>query len=176
MALIEFKVDFDDREVGARLTDLVARMSDPDPFLKAVGAHIVTRTQEMFAGEEDPDGRPWAPLRQTTISRREKKGQLPLTVLRSNSSGKSGSSLAGSINYELTGDGGVRVGTPVVYAAVHQFGARKGSLGAYWWTTKTGKTVEGSSPWGDIPSRPFLGVGVEDQTAILYMAETWLGE
>ena len=176
MALVEFNLTFDDAEVSARLSGLVARMSNTEPLLKAIGEHFVVRAGDSFAGEEDPDGRPWTPLRQTTISRREKAGQLPLTVLRSNSNGKSGSSLAGSINWELTGSDGVRIGSPVIYAAVHQFGARKGSLGAYWWTTEKGTTVEGSSPWGDIPARPFLGVGHLDGPAIIEMAEAWLGD
>lgn len=176
MALIEFNATFDDLEVSARLADLVARMSNPEPFLEAVGKHFVSAAGDNFSGEHDPDGNPWAALSLTTIGLRDKRGQLPLAILKSNTSGKSGSTLSGSINYELAGSDSVRIGSPTPYAAVHQFGAEKGSLGEYSWTTKKGKTVEGSSPWGDIPARPFLGVGQDDGPAIIALAEAWLGD
>ena len=55
------------------------------------------------------------------VKARTRAGQLPLTILRSNSKGKIGSSLAGSINARSTNDE-VRIGSPVEYAAIHQLG------------------------------------------------------
>lgn len=42
------------------------------------------------------------------------------------------------------------VGSPLIYADTHQFGAPKGSFGS----TSRGSPI----PWGDIPTREFLGL------------------
>ena len=55
--------------------------------------------------------------------------------------------------------GYVIAGTNKVYAATHQFGAERGEFGA----DRRGRPI----PWGDIPARPFLGVGDEQRGIIL---------
>lgn len=67
-------------------------------------------------------------------------------------------------------------GTKKVYAAVHQFGAPKGSLGVGRRKPKTGvggpmkrfSTREGlfPIPWGTIPPRPFMVIQPADRRAI----------
>jgi phage gpG-like protein len=52
-----------------------------------------------------------------------------------------------SLTYRADADS-VEVGTNVIYAGTHQFGARQGAFGR----TRRG----GPIPWGDIPARPFL--------------------
>ncbi|KJR41707.1 phage virion morphogenesis protein, partial [Candidatus Magnetoovum chiemensis] len=42
----------------------------------------------------------------------------------------------------------VKIGSNVIYAATHQFGAKKGSFGK----TKRNAPI----PWGNIPARPLL--------------------
>ena len=74
---------------------------------------------------------------------------------------------------------GVRVGTNVVYAAVHHFGAKKGSFGTKTFSVRAHTRTRGSKqygvrahqrkvalPWGDIPARPFAMLQVEDVTEI----------
>ena len=56
--------------------------------------------------------------------------------------------------------------TNVPYAAVHQFGARKGSFGSYSDTDKNGHPFAGVSPWGDIPARPFIGLSADNEEDI----------
>ena len=68
----------------------------------------------------------------------------------------------------------VRVGSNALQAAVMQFGAVKGSTGAYFYTTKTGKQVDGASPWGNIPARPYLGLSESDKTGIIDIVGEWL--
>ena len=51
------------------------------------------------------------------------------------------------------------VGSSLEYAAVQQFGARRGEFGR----TRRGAPI----PWGDIPARPFLGVSRVDRVEIL---------
>ena len=59
------------------------------------------------------------------------------------------------------------VGTNVVYAATHQFGATRGAFG----TTSRGNPI----PWGDIPARLFLGVNPETERSILDILRRHLG-
>lgn len=66
--------------------------------------------------------------------------------------------LSSEIAYRLF-PGGVEVGSSLQYAAVQQFGARRGQFGR----TRRGAPI----PWGDIPPRPFLGVSEADRRAIL---------
>jgi len=86
--------------------------------------------------------------------------------------------LQNSITSQVSGDA-VYVGTNVKYAAVHQFGAKKGSFGTVvarvreHQRTRGGKTYtvrphtrKQRLPWGDIPARPFLMVHDEDRVEI----------
>jgi phage gpG-like protein len=57
----------------------------------------------------------------------------------------------------------VSIGTNVIYAPTHQFGARQGQYGRYATRRRTSIPI----PWGDVPARPFLGVSAEDERVIL---------
>ncbi|MDO5087983.1 MAG: phage virion morphogenesis protein [Comamonadaceae bacterium] len=85
-------------------------------------------------------------------------GKRPLT-------GETGA-LARTINYRVSGEREVRVGSPMVYAAAHQYGARQGSFGR----TRRG----GPIPWGTIPARPFLGLSATDQAQIVQLVRSYL--
>ena len=65
--------------------------------------------------------------------------------------------LRGNLAYRVGNSEG-EIGSPSVYAGVHQFGAAKGSFGK----TKRDAPI----PWGDIPARPFLGLSDEDEADI----------
>ncbi|MFM8333842.1 MAG: phage virion morphogenesis protein, partial [Candidatus Methylumidiphilus sp.] len=69
--------------------------------------------------------------------------------------------LGHAISWQLLGSAGVMVGSPMVYAAVQQFGASKGAFG---------KNV----PWGDIPARAFLGLSDADSAAIVKISVRFL--
>src|SRR5690606_2046652 len=103
------------------LSDILHRMDSTREFYKNVGDRLMSSTKDRFREETDPSGAPWTPHARATIKARTRKKQLPLTILRSNTRGKSGSSLAGSINVQLSDDE-VRVGSPHELAAVHQLG------------------------------------------------------
>lgn len=193
MTGISIKAELRDPQARNSLRDLLDRMDNRRPFYSAVGNLLVGSTGENFRTETGPDGRPWTPHRPSTIKARTRKGQLPLTILRSNSKGMSGSSLAGSINY-VASDDEVRVGSPKQTAAIHQLGgtikrkARKGKI--YRMKAEDGQVgrrfvkkdkanhitdVDIPAYTIKIPARPFLGISAEDQISILELAEDWLG-
>ena len=142
--------------------------------------------------QSGPDGRAWTPLASATVKARTRRGQTPITILRSNSKGKIGSSLAGSINARVTDDE-VRVGSAVEYAAIHQLGGtinkparqgqifrrrgKDGTVGRRFVKKKEADVVtEVAIPAHaiTIPARPFLGISVADQADIFEAAERWL--
>nr|WP_321511121.1 phage virion morphogenesis protein [uncultured Celeribacter sp.] len=191
MTGISIKAELRDEAARHDLQDLLGRMEMMRPFYDAVGNTLVASTGDRFKAEVDPEGRPWQSLKPSTIKARTRKGQLPLTILRSNSRGKSGSSLAGSINYRASDDE-VRVGSPVTYAAIHQLGgtikrkARKGKIyrqkddagnvgNRFVPKNKANHVTEVDIPAYsiNIPARPFLGVSRDDQEDILGMARDY---
>lgn len=182
MAGISIKVELQDLGAREALRDLLGRMDNLKPFYAAVGERILSSTKDRFETQSDPTGAAWAPLAPRTIKQRQKRGQLPLTILRSNSKGRSGSSLAGSINYIATADD-VRVGSPKVQAAILQLGgtiqkkassrvmagrrfAKRGTEG--------GKEVSIKAHSITIPARPYIGISAADEEGILEDAEDWL--
>lgn len=141
-----------------RLKDMADRINNKTLLQKA-GAIVRESVRTNFAAGGRPNK--WAPLK-------TRAGQ-PL---------RDRGILQNSITSKVSGDR-VYVGTSVKYAAVHQFGARKGSFGTVLARvrsherTRDGKThtVRAHArkqlvPWGDIPARPFLLVQDEDRVEL----------
>jgi phage virion morphogenesis protein len=174
-------------EARQALNMLVERMTNPRPFYQAAGNLLVGTVGENFRWQAAPDGAAWAPLRPATIRARQRRGRSALAILRERGI------LAGSIFY-LVGDDGVRVGSPVKYAAIHQFGgsidmpARQGkiyrrqmtdgSFGRRFAKKKNKTSVATDVAIGahqiTIPARPFLGISPTDQADIIALAKRWL--
>jgi len=160
MAGISFTVELQQEEAQRALSDLVARMERPIGFYKNVRAYLTeVAIPRNFASQAAPDGTPWASLSAVTLARREKAGQASTSILIATGTMKA------SITSEAT-DRYVRVGTPVIQAAVMQFGAAQGAFGR---TSRGGRI-----PWGAIPARPYLGLSPADETEILAIAADWL--
>lgn len=140
--------------VAAALTDMTSLMDD-------IGDDMVKSTEDNFNALQAPDGTPWAPKSQATLDAYARRGIGHLTrPLHGNSL-----ALSTTINYQA-GPDSVSWGSNVIQAAVMQLGARKGEFG----TASNGSSI----PWGDIPARPYIGIGEEDQVNILAATERYL--
>lgn len=129
----------------ARIVSLGANMT---PITRALAGILADIPERAFAAQADPvTSSPWAQLSPVTVNRRGSSSPI-LQV---------SGILAGSIQAEHGADF-ARVTTATKYASTHQEGAKKGQFGK----TRRG----GSIPWGDIPARPFLGVGPADEAEI----------
>ena len=118
-------------------------------MLDGVGALVASQTQRRIAEEKrGPDGKAWKPWSEETARRRS--GTQSLLFYEGH--------LAGSIDHEVAGDE-VRVGSGLVYAAIHQFGGKAGR----------GRQVE-------IPARPYLGLSDENRDEIEAVVTDWLEE
>ncbi len=180
-------IKYDDRQVQAALTRLLATGNDLNPVMKVIAGHLEAGVEQSFARQTAPDSTAWAKLKPSTVKRRRKKGKGATPILE-----QSGQLLQ-SITSDYDATSAV-VGTNLVYATTHQFGAKKGEFGSYILQRAIGgrrlrgglavlsarqgnaKTVP--IPWGDIPARPFLGVSDADRGNILdiinsHLAQQW---
>lgn len=163
--------------VTGYLQDLHGKLADLRPVLTEMGEAMLARMDERFARAQAPDGTPWAANSPVTIARylgkygnsHTKTGKLSKRgAARAGNKrplqGETGS-LRGTLHYTVTGDA-LTVGSPMVYAAVQQFGARARQFGR--------------APWGDIPARPFLPVtasgalDADEERVLLDILQDWL--
>jgi len=159
------RVEIESADVQAAFTRLRQQLTSMRPLMQDLGEHLSETTKRRFDTSTAPDGSRWAPNAETTYIRYlgrfnsgfGKAGRLNATGVRRAVAKKpligETRSLSTTIHY-LAGSDFVEIGSPMVYAAVQQFGAKARSF--------TG----GHSPWGDIPARPFLGLSGEDRQFI----------
>lgn len=183
-------ITVDDRHVLDVLDALLARLDDLTPAMQTVGEYLVGSTKRRFATSIGPDGVRWAPNTETTYLRMIEKAHG--VTLKSGQINQKGANLAltkkpligethrlsSEISAQADRDS-VEIGSPMVYAAVQQFGAQMGEFGRYsqvsrWRKYEKGDfrkhagTVKGFPiPWGDIPARPFIGLSEVDADQVL---------
>lgn len=141
-------IDYDDKDVTRMLQRLIDAGINPRPALLEIGEELVDSTKKRFETASGPDGTPWARNAPSTIKRKGR--DQPLT---------GGGTLMDQINYQLSGNDTLEVGSPTVYAAMQQFGGTK---------------AEFPHLWGDIPARPFIGISAEDEEKIIDLFNDYL--
>lgn len=176
------RVKVDHSEVREAFRALIAAGKNPKPVLADIGEILTVSTKRRFQTGRAPDGTPWAPNSEATLLT-ELRVRGGLSKHKTRTGGRTltdrGLALLGR-KRPLIGESRalstqifprvtahtVEVGSSREYAAVHQFGARKGQFGR----TRRGAPI----PWGDIPARPFLGISAQDHAAILEAIEDYL--
>lgn len=161
ISVMHVTVEISDNAVTRYLSHLSAKIGNPRPLLADMGECMLARVKDRFDSSVAPDGTPWAANSPVTIScylgkyggSWKKDGTLSKKG-RARASGKKPligeSKTLSSQFYTRTGADCVELGNSTIYAAVHQFGARRGQFG----TNRRGNPI----PWGDIPARPFLPI------------------
>lgn len=156
---------------------------------RRIGAALRSRILAGFEAEHSPEGAAWEPLKPATI--RSRKGDAHPILRRSGR-------LARSITSRPDAQG-VLVGTNLVYAAAHQFGAQieraAGAVKLHFRRVKRGKNKgrtlfarEDKASFGmaakahtiRIPARPYLfqrdgGIPADWQQAVLAIVQRYLG-
>lgn len=149
-------IEFNDRELTGAIRRIEGALTDMTPLMQDVGELMVHSTKRRFIAGSAPDGSPWAPKSEVTKAAYERRGdpvdERPLF-------GPSGR-LSGEIHYQAD-ETSVSWGSSLIYAAVQQFGAEQGEFGP-------------RTPWGDIPARPFLGLGEDDKAGIIETVTDWM--
>jgi len=160
-------IKVNDAEIIKALGRIERKTGNPSGALKILGERMLRHTEDRFARQQDPAGRPWKQLRPSTRAQKrnprilDEKGHL-----------------RGSIRYQVDGNV-LRVGTNVPYGPVHQLGGkahiikpkRKKALA---WPGAKHPVKKVRHP--GVPARPFLGIGPEDKKDILEVLEDYLKE
>ena len=133
-----------------KLKSIETKSKNYKPLLEKIGKDMKTKTAMNFRSQKSPDGVSW--------EKSKRDGQTLSDT----------GALRGSITYS-TDSSSVAVGTNLKYATTMHYGAKKGSLGSgranvKSFTRKNGVKVKTHtrrfiSPWGNIPARPFIGIG-----------------
>ena len=142
-------------EVLDVLEQVLKRVSDLSEPMASIAAVLESASEQAFSDEADPaTGENWTALSDLTLALRpQRQGGMIL---------QDSTSLASSVTTEAGADF-AQIGTNVPYATTMFFGANQGAFG---------KNSRGHPlPWGDIPARPYLGVGDEDKADILDILE-----
>jgi phage virion morphogenesis protein len=153
------RIDATTDPVIAALARAAAELDDLTELMAGIGEEMLLRTDQNFLTGTAPDGTAWAPRSQTTLDAYARRGETGIGTLRLTDTMRT------TISYEFGSDH-VDWGSNAIQAAVMQFGAAQGAFGS----AANGAPI----PWGDIPARPFLGVGPEDEVAILTVIEEYL--
>lgn len=174
------KVEIDDAEIKAAFVRLNQAGTDLRPLMQQAGEFLIETTKQRFETSTAPDGTPWAPNAEITYlnlldryksSYSKKTGQISAAGSRRVVGKKpligESRALSTTINYRAGSDF-LEIGSPMIYAGVHQFGAKQGAFGR--------SRRNGPIPWGDIPARPFLGLSDLDRTTLLELAAQHLQE
>jgi phage virion morphogenesis protein len=179
--MIEIEVNITSLSIG--LTGLAELGRNMTPLTRDLAEVLKGATDRAFEDQADPaTGENWSPLSPATLARRAKTGHTGSIL-------KVSGQLVASIQTEH-GPRHAAVFTSKEYGPTHQFGAKKGSFGTATrgargtgkrnprnYTARGGATVggwlsgraQGGSfpiPWGDIPARPFLGIGKPEEAEI----------
>lgn len=168
MAGAFFEVSLDDTAIKAAFDRLENGYANPQPFFEKIGAYGVRSTQERFISQSGPDGTEWQAWNPAYA---ELRG--PGSILT-----RSGA-LAQSLNFQA-GLSEVRWGSPMVYAAVHQFGAtivpKNAPALKFQLADADGRPFEVQVKSVTIPARPYLGLNEVDREEIIALAGDYTSE
>lgn len=147
-------------------------IDDLTPLMQDIGVYLVESAQNNIATGTAPDGTSYAPRSNATEAAYARSDPVKVP-------GGGPLWLTGTMKNTLAYSAGsdyVDWGSNAIQAAVMQFGAAQGSFGARIGKDKNGRDFFMTIPWGDIPARPFLGIGPEDETNILDIITGYLEE
>jgi phage virion morphogenesis protein len=151
-------LDLNTDAVAGALARAAARSANMHPLMEMLGAAILSSTQQRFLDEVGPDGQKWPP-------------SIRVQLGGGNTLRDTGR-LFQSLTYQAD-ESSVEVGTNLIYAGVHQFGATiraKSTRGLRFRVGDrfvTRKSVQ-------VPARPFLGIDDADRYEIAIIVEDWL--
>lgn len=130
---LDYKVK--DREIRDGLERLARQGADMRNVFGDIGEELLNSTRRRFEVEQDPDGMAWQRLSERYRQRKDRNKDKVLQYR---------GHLFGTLDYQAESDH-VAVGSPLIYAATHQFGDDDRG----------------------IPARPFLGLSDDDRDQVV---------
>ena len=147
--------------LDGRLEAAYARSKNLSPLMDAIGMAMETSTEERFDNEASPDGLPW----KKSIRAREEGGKTLTDSAR----------LRGSITHAASADQ-VEIGSNLIYAGIHQVGGRITAKSGHLKFALPGGLGFVSVKGVNIPARPYLGIGGDDEQTIVELSADYLLE
>ncbi|MEW5763711.1 MAG: phage virion morphogenesis protein [Acidobacteriota bacterium] len=160
-AAVQIRIEGGDR-LRARLERLLARAGGPSQrdLLGRLGALVESQTRRRIQdGGPDPDGRPWEPLSPGYAAWKAGRSSGKILSLHG--------PLRDSLTHEVVSTEEARVGSGLVYAAIHQFGGLAGR--GHVRSARSG--AESGGAW--IPARAYLGVSANDLDDLQDELDAW---
>lgn len=160
--MINFEAKITAPGVQSRLDGLLLSLdaAGRTTLLRKIAAIQISNTKSRFTYMNEPSGGRWEKLRAVTVlhkavghGRRERSVGSPIRI------GLWKGDLVNSIKYRIVGNE-VIIGSDVPYATTFHFGAKKHSFG-------------NKTPWGDIPSRKFLGTNKPTNDKVLQVMNVY---
>ncbi len=145
--------------LDGRLVAAYERSQDLSPLMDAIGMAMETSTDERFDDEAGPDGRPW----KQSVRSKETGGKTLTDSPR----------LRGSITHSANADS-VEIGTNLIYAGIHQGGGRITAKSGHLKFQLPGGLGFVSVEGVNIPARPYLGIGGDDEITITELSADYL--
>jgi phage virion morphogenesis protein len=139
----DFSISINDQALRITLGNLNERLRNPAPMLRIAGEVMRGSIERTFRDQGSPAGS-WAPLAASTLKRGKGGSGRKILIQRG--------LLKNSITYQEDGNT-LRIGSNLVYSAIHQFGGVAGRRGPF-------KKKNGRRPF--IPARPYLVFRPED--------------
>lgn len=109
--MLEITITLDSSDLVNAVGRVITATQRMKPVFAQFGEYQLGEVENRFESESDPDGQPWVDLAPSTWKRKKNNKILTETTR-----------LRGSFSYDAD-DNSLSLGTPVSYAAVHEFGA-----------------------------------------------------
>ncbi|NCP19060.1 MAG: phage virion morphogenesis protein [Erythrobacter sp.] len=158
-----FDVEFNAEASRNALARAMRELENMTPVYQDIADYLVDAHRQRFIEGRDPDGKPWAPKKQSTLDRYRRLGygnlRRPLIG--------PGRALSRQIASFVSANG-VVIGSALIYSRVMQEGAAKGAFGS----DSRGNPI----PWGTIPARRWLGLSQQNEAAIVEIVDEHLGD
>ena len=112
MTGVTLKINVETQALRQALERLQRQAKTLRPALSAIGEYLLEATEDRFAAQVDPAGRPWAPLSPRYKKQKRRRQDLILVL---------DSYLKGTLAKRVSA-GRLEIGSNRVYAATHQLG------------------------------------------------------
>ena len=165
MSFLSFTYDYAsaDREIRR----LIDRIEDKAAVHRVIGMVLYDQTMDRFEKEKDPDGNKWAPLTPLTLSnRRQPKGIL-----------RDSGELIRSIHFTASAanaEVGTNLNHPKVWIMQHGAKIKPRRFQSLRIPVAGGAEGYVFSKGVEIPARPYIGIGREDEAVIREELEGYL--
>lgn len=154
-------VKFNASAAQSAIRNALSQLEDATLLFNRISDYMLQETVERFVTGTGPDGRKWAPKKQSTLDRYKRLGYGNLSKALIGPR----RALSGDVVKRFDSKSAV-IGSALIYSRVMQEGAEKGAFG----TDRRGRSV----PWGKIPARVWLGISAEDEKNIIAIADEYL--